>query len=31
VKAGIMACRGDVMFRNRAPRGFEAEIRLACP
>ncbi|MBC7369559.1 MAG: HAMP domain-containing histidine kinase, partial [Undibacterium sp.] len=28
VKAGIAACRGTVVFRNRAPRGFEAEITL---
>jgi len=29
VKAGVAACRGTVVFRNRAPRGFEAEITLA--
>jgi len=29
VKAGIVACRGTVVFRNCAPRGFAAEITLA--
>jgi len=28
VRAGIGACGGAVVFRNRAPRGFEAEISL---
>lgn len=28
VRAGILACRGTVVFRNRTPRGFEATITL---
>lgn len=28
VKSCVEACRGRVTFRNREPRGFEAEIRL---
>lgn len=28
VRAGVTACRGTVTFRNRTPRGFEAEIAL---
>jgi two-component system sensor histidine kinase CpxA len=28
VRAGVAACRGTVVFRNRAPRGFEATISL---
>jgi two-component system sensor histidine kinase CpxA len=28
VKSSVEACRGQVSFRNRSPRGFEAEIRL---
>jgi two-component system sensor histidine kinase CpxA len=29
VRTGVAACRGTVMFRNRTPRGFEAEIALS--
>jgi two-component system sensor histidine kinase CpxA len=28
VKSCVEACRGQLTFRNRSPRGFEAEIRL---
>lgn len=28
VRAGVLACRGTLTFRNRTPRGFEAEIAL---
>ncbi len=28
VRAAVAACRGTVVFRNRAPRGFEATISL---
>jgi two-component system sensor histidine kinase CpxA len=28
VKASVLACGGQVVFRNRSPHGFEAEIRL---
>lgn len=29
VRSGIEACRGEVKFANRTPRGFRAEIRIA--
>ena len=28
VRSSLAACRGTVIFRNRTPRGFEAEVRL---
>ncbi|MES1166376.1 MAG: ATP-binding protein, partial [Pseudomonadota bacterium] len=31
VKSSVEACRGRVSFRNLAPRGFAAEIRLPVP
>jgi two-component system sensor histidine kinase CpxA len=31
VKSSVEACRGRVSFRNLAPRGFAAEIRLPFP
>lgn len=29
VRSGVAACGGDVLFTNRTPRGFRAEVRLS--